>query len=102
MERCHFSIHLKDLNGQILYRLATDENSGNPVKIDGDGSVEITLRNPRLRSGRYFVTISARAPSHLDLVCDAATFNVEPRDVFATGKLPCQGIVYPDVEWHLN
>ncbi len=88
-----FGVHTTDLNFEI-------------DSVESTGSIGLRITGPNLMPGRYLVHIAAgdaMSSMRYDHIIDAAEFEIEPADVYASGRLSTAAwtIVYLNCRWHL-
>jgi hypothetical protein len=96
------SIHINDVWGQTVLRIATRETAVPFNNVAGDGSIICIIPRIALLSGKYSLLIAASVPpayEYLDFISQAVTFEILADDVYGTGKVPEYGSFFTNCEW---
>ncbi len=105
IKKCDISIHIENVWGQIILRLATRETAVPLNDVGGNGTIVCTIPKLALLPGKYYVLLAASVPpayEYLDYISHAASFEVVEYDVYGSGKVPEFGTFYTECEWHLQ
>jgi lipopolysaccharide transport system ATP-binding protein len=95
-------IHIYNIMGQRVATCHTTHQYGG--RIDVEGRVRLTCRLNRcdLLPGTYAVVLGVAAGREtVDRIDPVTSFEVTPRDVYGTGRLPAprDGVIAPDAQW---
>ena len=97
---CGFRLKILNSSGQVVAKLMSELCSDFDESVDGDGEVECFVPSLNLMPGHYRISIALKqASERVDLVADAASFQVVPGAISATGKLPDEGVFILPCEW---
>jgi lipopolysaccharide transport system ATP-binding protein len=88
-----FGIHTTDLNFEI-------------PEIEGKGCIALRIFRSNLMPGRYLIHIAAGDATHplrYDHVVDAAELEIQPADVYASGRLSFEAwtVVFLNCDWRM-
>jgi len=79
IKKCDISIHIENVWGQIILRLATRETAVPLNDVGGNGTIVCTIPKLALLPGKYYVLLAASVPpayEYLDYISHAASFEV--------------------------
>lgn len=102
---CDVSIHILNQMDQTILRYSTMETSASFQNLGGKGILTCKIPPIQILPGNYSLLVAASVPpryQYLDYVENAATFEVQPNDVFGTGKVPEHGVYYTECDWVLG
>lgn len=99
-----FGVGIRKLNGLLMLRCTTRETHGDAPPVTGSGCVRLWIDRPQLMPDRYVVTLGlSSAGASVDLVDDAMEFEVVPKPVYPTGKLPSNGaLMFAPCCWNFD
>jgi lipopolysaccharide transport system ATP-binding protein len=102
-----FAIAIYSLAGTCLFALQTADSGFAITEVGGTGTVELDVLNPNLLPGRYLVHCAAgdeQDPRRFDHVADAAFLDIQPTDVYGSGKNhgAAWSNVFFDCTWRLT
>src|SRR5262249_16387708 len=93
-----FGLSLFGMNNRVMHAKPLRE-------VQGEAVITIQFEEPPLMPGKYYLDLYlGDAVEEKDVVKDAISFEVFPRDVFGTGKLPhpAAGPVIMPARWDLE
>lgn len=99
---CDISIHLHNMWDQTVLRFSTLESSDPFNDLQSRGVIRCQFDQVQLLPGQYTILAAASVPpsyEYLDYVTDAVTFEVQPSDIFGTGRIPEFGLFYTECKW---
>jgi len=85
----NFSATVYDMNNNGIYLFDSDATGGLPDQVPATGTVTCLSEALNITPGRCYVNVALRRGGALaDSVEYAAYFDVEPNDVYGTGRIP--------------
>jgi lipopolysaccharide transport system ATP-binding protein len=102
-----FSAAIYERRGHCLFAILTSDLDMIIPAVETSGSIELVIERPNFLPGRYWLHCAVgdhHNPHRFDHVLDAVCFDVQPADVYHSGRLAAAGwsSVFFDCRWHLN
>jgi lipopolysaccharide transport system ATP-binding protein len=92
----NFMLGVYDLTNTGIFLLSSDAIGGLPDTLPAEGVVSCVTEAINLTPGRCYVNVALyKSGAQADYVTQAAYFDVEPDDVYGSGKIPPR-------DWFLN
>jgi lipopolysaccharide transport system ATP-binding protein len=84
-----FSAQVNDMNNTPIFEFDSDASGGLPDNLPATGSVSCVTDALHVTAGRCYLNVALeRGGALADAVEYAAVFDVEPDDVFGSGRIP--------------
>lgn len=102
IKKCDISIHIENVWGQVVLRLATRETAVPFNDMGGEGTIICSIPKLALLPGKYYVLLAASVPpayEYLDYISHAAAFEVVEYDIYGSGKVPEFGTFFTECAW---
>ena len=107
VQRPNFSLAITTPEGVLLFAVRTSDLNLEIPEIDGAGSIELEIARLSLMPRRYLVDVAVGDdvnPHRYDHIIGAAELEIEPADVYGSGKLwgAAWSYVFFDCKWRLG
>ena len=104
--RAVFSVSIWTAAGACLFGIYTNDLNYSCDVLPSVGAITLTIRNPNLLAGRYYLHCAAgdeSNPLRFDHLPDAMSFDVIPADVYRSGRAGAASwsSLFFDCEWRL-
>lgn len=105
--RPEFSLAIATLGGQMIFAVHTSDLAVDIPHIDRDGYIDLEVDRLNLMPGKYllhFAVGDETDPHRYDHLKDAATLDIEPADVYGSGKVGSAewSLLFFDCKWRLG
>jgi len=102
-----FSVAIYSLSGVPIFAVHTSDASIDIRDLAHDGCIELEIARANLMPGRYWLHVAVgdeMDPHRYDHVLNAVALELEPADVYGSGKLGAAGwtVVFLDCRWRLT
>ena len=98
-------LHFYNGMGQRVLTLSSRHQRPEPIEVTGLTTLSCRFPRCSLLPGSYRILLSvAEGYQEIDRIDPAVSFDVVPRDVFGTGRLPAprDGVYVADAEWEVS
>jgi lipopolysaccharide transport system ATP-binding protein len=107
ISRAVFAVSIFSSKGTPVFAVHTTDLAYAVPDLNESGQIELAIDKPNLLPGRYLVHVAAgdeTSPLRYDHVPEAAVLDIEPSDVYGTGRLTGTNwsLIFLDCEWKLS
>ena len=107
ISRAVFAVSIFNSKGTPVFAVLTTNLAYEIHNLNESGTIELSIDKPNLLPDRYVIHVAAGDETHplrYDHVPDAAVMDIEPSDIYGTGRLTGANwtLIFLNCEWRLS